>query len=454
MKNKFLKPKYFLSLGVIAFAFIIGLSYSSQILSSSQSKLHSSNSGLNICFQRISQTFTALMIRDVNSNYLTRDFRANTGDCLQEVSRSFSALGSYITKSTQLSLNNLKSDLHWFDKKIDRVNEMASNGEIDITQSNISGKYSELEVIKSDLENQILKSIEGISNLEKMIFASIVLAQFAFLLSGIAFFFYRKMQLAEIDNVESFVERAKYEDSAIILNKIENTFKNNHLKKSTDFLFGHIKMLEEENDVLSKAAIGQNQYSDKRYEIPLESIVRESTAKKEGEVSSFSLALNPILDRVQQRALSATVTLDTSLEDEFSVYAETEVLQQVLSALMNYSIDQASEVATARKVELKSKSLGGIAYCKVSISNYIFSPEEIELFNGGNPTGEMSLNLILLKEMCKDSQISIALRNKQNSSQKTSYCEIELIFNRAQETRDLVKIVKGKKSEILNLLNP
>ena len=100
--------------------------------------------------------------------------------------------------------------------------------------------------------------------------------------------------------------------------------------------------------------------------------------------------------------------------------------------------------------------MGGIAYCKVGISNYHFNEEELAFFNGSGPTSEMSLNLILLKEMCKDANVSIALRNKQNSTEGLFSGELELIFDRAidqdqskMKEVDVVKVVKGKKAELL-----
>lgn len=461
MKDKLMKPKYFLSLGTIAFSFIIGLSYSYQGLGGDQIKLHNANSGLNICFQRVSQSFTALMIRDVKSSYLGKSFRASTGECLQEVSNSLSKLGDNVSKGAILTLNNLKSDLHWFDKKVDRVNDMASKGEIDISQSNITDKYSELEGMKSSLEDKILSNVEKIEGTKAFTLTAMILAQLGFVLSGLSFFFYRRIKGIEVQQTEEISLDLGQEDPKVILRKIESTLRAHSFEKTSDFLFSHIKNLESENQKLSNIMVSQNQYSDSVYEIPLKGIEKEDNSNR--EVSDFSVSLNTILDNVKTRAFNDGIILDTNLADEFSIYAEEEVLQQTLSALINYSMEQASYSQQERKVTLRSKSLGGIAYCKVIVAGHKFLDEELELFNGGTPTPEMSLNLVLLKEMCKDANFSIALKNKQNSSQGKTSSEIELIFDRAKVkavslekvpgTKESIKVVKGKKSDILNFLN-
>ena len=167
MKNKLLEPKYFLGLGAFAITAILSLSFFSNGLGNAKSGLQLANSGLGICFQRVTQSFTALMIRDTASNYITKDFRNITGECFQEVSNSFKSLSANLDNSNLKTLNNLKSDLHWFDKKIDRVNEMASQGEIDIYQSNITRKYSELETLKVELEEGIGSKIKEIKEYTK-----------------------------------------------------------------------------------------------------------------------------------------------------------------------------------------------------------------------------------------------------------------------------------------------
>lgn len=459
MKNKILKPKFFLGLGAFAMTAILGLSFYSNGLGSAKSGLQLANSGLGICFQRVTQSFTALMIRDTASNYITKDFRNITGECFQEVSNSFKTLSANLDNSNLKALNNLKSDLHWFDKKIDRVNEMASQGEIDIYQSNITRKYSELESLKLELEEGISSKIKEISTKGQFTFVGTILAQVALLLSGLAFYFHRKIRLTENQKLENILERSSEStEEHSLYNIIQNTLQENQLSQTGIFLIDKIRNLEEQIQELSRQAINNNSYREQVFEIPekVEGNPLEIQEEKRS-VSDFSMSLNAILDRVYNKAFNSGILLDTNLSDDFSVFSDEDTLQQLLSALVNYSMDQAGKQSDGqRKVSLRSKSLGGIAYCKVGISNYHFNEEELAFFNGSGPTSEMSLNLILLKEMCKDANVSIALRNKQNSTEGLFSGELELIFDRAidqdqskMKEVDVVKVVKGKKAELL-----
>ena len=80
MKEKLLKTKSIMGMGILAIGMIFGISILNNNLLSQQTSFLKLNNGVGICFQRITQTFTALMIRDLRSDYLTSDFRSTTGD--------------------------------------------------------------------------------------------------------------------------------------------------------------------------------------------------------------------------------------------------------------------------------------------------------------------------------------------------------------------------------------
>ena len=48
--------------------------------------------GANTCFNRVSQSFTALMIQDFNSSYLSQSFMDTTGECFSEAKNQFDSL--------------------------------------------------------------------------------------------------------------------------------------------------------------------------------------------------------------------------------------------------------------------------------------------------------------------------------------------------------------------------
>jgi hypothetical protein len=105
-----------------------------------------------------------------------------------------------------------------------------------------------------------------------------------------------------------------------------------------------------------------------------------------------------------------------------------------------------------RKVVVRSKPLGGIAYCKFKILGHSFSDDELAIINGKEPKSadNVNVNLILLKELIHDANATIAVKNTQQNGIVES--EIEMIFERAQiqEVKETpkVNIVKGSKQDI------
>ena len=108
---------------------------------------------------------------------------------------------------------------------------------------------------------------------------------------------------------------------------------------------------------------------------------------------------------------------------------------------------------TGRKVIISGKPLGGIGYCKVKIAGHAFSDEEFAIINGRDANQDTNINLVLLKELVKDSNAKLAVKNKQNQSTGHIESEVELIFDRAnivqeKKAKPRVNVLKGTKKEL------
>jgi hypothetical protein len=446
MKKLFFEPKTILATGIIAIGLICGLSFVNYNMNSSQSSLHKANSGVGICFQRVTQTFTALMIRDFGSNYLSQNFRNITSECLGEVTKALSTLG--VQKNVLKVSNNLKSDLHWFDQKVDKVSQMAQKDEIDISQSNVTNKYYELEGMKTSLEESLVSDIDRVEANKNLGLAGIALSLITLILSGVAFFFSRRLDRAELDNIELIASEriAEGELNSTITDLSHQAFINLNMPNIATALETFCTELVRENKSLEASLLKMNTIGDERIEINLEPQNRE--------VSDFNQAFNTVLDKMQEKVFKHGILLDTDLNDNFKVYATNEELEQFLYSLLSYSMDCTLGSEENKKVTVRSKSLGGIAYCKVKVANYAFSDDEMGVLNGKAPSSDTSVNLLLLRELIGDLNASIAIKNKQNSLTHAVESEMEIIFDRAREEvtsnelKAAVNIVKGSKQEI------
>jgi hypothetical protein len=78
------------------------------------------NQGVGTCFNRISQTFTAMMIKDIHSPYLNRGFMGLSDECLSETIKGINPFKQNIGKGYE-TLNKLISDVHWFHESVVRT---------------------------------------------------------------------------------------------------------------------------------------------------------------------------------------------------------------------------------------------------------------------------------------------------------------------------------------------
>lgn len=469
MKKNLFKTKYLMGGALLGLLMTFGVSLINHKLSSREISIYGAGSGVGICFQRVTQTFTALMIRELQSSYLSSEFRDMTSECFNEVG---SLLSKFQTKDLVLKrFNNLKSDLHWFDKKVSRVSEMASKGDIDLTQSNITSKYSDLESLKSSLEEDLLSAVSSSKFSRSLSFAGIIIGQVMLLLSAIALFLQRKISKSEAESIEEeSLLRASQGDfkdhafsilsRALKLKDFKETAKEweaYHLEQGASIL-----KLKNEKRSLENNILQMNTLGNERFEIDLGVEATSNTGFVESiESSDFGEPYSMVLDRLQAKAFKLGVLLDTNLADKFSVCSTREVLEQFLFSLISFSMEKSVEGEEGRKLTIRSKSLGAIAYCKIKISNYIFSNEDLSVLRGEEPCSSTPVNLLLLRELVKDANATLGVKSKQGLNGNIE-SEIEVLFQRVQENRTLVEglekegvsrrpqgsIVKGNKKTI------
>ena len=396
----------------------------------SLNQMTQAKTGNDICFQRITQTFTALMVKDTSSQFLTDGFKGMTSNCLDD-------LKSVVTAPMAKILNNLQSDYHWFDQKLNRLTGM--EGEVDIYQSNIIDKYSELEGLRNNLDSAIITSMESARSQTIYSFAIIVLSIMGLALAGFLAIFKERTRQREVEALDRNATNA-----AAVMDRLFDLIETPNIKAYFASEYGDIaKEVERlEDNLMRMNTMGEEVV----YEIPLpeDAPVRS--------VANFQNSYNNALDRIQDKAFENGVLLETDLSEEFLVFSKEEPLEQLLLSLFSFAMDN------GEKVVVKSKALGGIAYCKVKIPGHSYSQSDIDFINGAEADAHTSLDLILIRELLADSDAKVSVRNRTNSKLNTQTSELELIFDRVNPQTSTasekeVNIVKGSKRQIREFLD-
>lgn len=459
MKNFILSSRFLVGITGAALVGVIGFSLLSQTSATKQSALYQASNALGICFQRVNQTFTALMIRDFSSNYMQKNFQSVTGECLSELANSVEkTLG--VSSLAMTKMNNLMSDVHWFDEKVDRLAKLAQNNEADIYQSNVIDKYVELEGLKSEIDEQIVQSAQVVNSREAWVFAALILSQIIMIFSFISLFIKRKILNKEIKEIEEFVTKTSFEtkESVMAQTLLSKLIKTLEVNNAARFLMGYFQKIEEENFNIKDQLIKANTigYSEK---IEVEKVPSITEVKSSFSNCDFNESLGVALDRIQSFAFNHGIILDTEVESEFYVKSNQEALNQMLYSIISFAMESSLSHNQGRKVIVKGKPLGGIAFCKIKIAGYSFSESDIAVLNGAEATAATNTNLLILKELISDTNGKIAVKNKHNAELGVIESELELIFDRGYKTniefkpKEVQAVVKGNKKQIRDYFN-
>lgn len=450
MKNIVTSSKFLITTTVISLVTMGVVAVGGNSLSHSQSSIYKLSNGLGVCFQRINQSFTALMLRDLKSQYLSSDFQATTGECLGQVSSQMTTLGAQVALTNKM--DNFISDNHWFNEKLDRVTQMAQAGEVDLFQSNIIRKYEKLEGLKTEIDEGIVNIASEKDSVKSIAAIALIISQLTLMLSILGLFFKRKFLSYSISEVEKLVKAdSPVSENHVLAQKVvTKLFANLEMPKTKNFIGNYISTIIEENYRVREHLVRANTVGD-RFEIDQDGEEINIPAIPTVHHADLNLSLTTVLERVQDRAFNHGIILDANVDSEFHVKAQAEALDQFLFYIVSYAMDCSLEHNEGRKVIIIGKPLGGIGYCKVKIAGHAFDDEEFGIINGKDPKKDTNIHLVLLKELINDSNARLAVKNRQNTQTGMTESEMELIFDRAnivEEKKPRVSVLKGSKKDI------
>lgn len=169
--------------------------------------------GLNTCFWRVAQSYTAYMRQQFGSSYLRSEFLTSTEDCFSELNAMSSGIGagqiygknSKAPASAQIRINSMTADVHWFHQKIKQGQEgrkpalapVISSGSSTGALSSKSGpsrSFTKLERLFSKISEQLERA--RIAN-KNQILSNGLIGLCAVILFGLYGFFFVRQKNAQ-----------------------------------------------------------------------------------------------------------------------------------------------------------------------------------------------------------------------------------------------------------------
>jgi len=454
MNGKQILSKKFIALVAFSALLFTVPFFMSEMTNSKISKNQNLRNGANTCFTRVSQSFTALMIQDLSSGYLSKDFMVMSGECFNQLNKTFDAAYASGFVSGKKLINKLVSDLHWFHEKTTRLQQMASDGAINLsTSSNILNKYSELESLKIDFLDALDAKTQSYSTM-KNLSVGFAFAGFVMVLTLVGLNIKDKYQDREFLYGINEYSREMLEKNDFNGAKIDRLTEHVMAKLGTPFFYELLNRYQVE--LIEKQMSNRGHAADMQAKVIADvEETANNTPTLNTEVTEFGKIINVLMDRLDNKAFTHGIIFDTDLGEEFTVEGVSESVEQLVFSLINLGIENSLNHNEGRRVTIRSKALGGIAYFKLKVANHLFNPDELEAINNKDKKLiSNNMNLMMINEIAQDLNIGLSCKNIMNDSSFTG-AEVEVVFNRVMTDKSdkKISVMKGSKRDIQRMLS-
>lgn len=405
-------------------------------------KISRVQNGIGTCFARVTQTFTAAMIRDLNSPYLKRDFMALSDECVAQGTKATGLGISTLPKAAKF-FNDLVTEVYWFHEKVVKVlaQSLGTNAEVPPLTS-ISEKYAKVESLKLDLQDQ-LDLIGGQYREARL--RDQILVGVAFMLFIGSLLVLALKELAVLKNKRAtemqaltLLNTGNAQIGAMVDQLISNGLEAQGMHVSAQvFRDYHGAVLER---MATRTSFDQPN--------SMEQVTHEPTtsASPREVVAAVSVPVTPEMDA--RKILTAqAVRLKASMEvQEATVLADAELVSQIIQAF--------GQRFSSGKVQLQGVRVGDNYQVKVIAENVCFNASELNYVTQTDASMQgVDVNIVLGMDLIRDNNIQAQIKNRTNEVGVVAGAEAIFTLPSAP-SRTLMNVVRGKKKDLARTLSP
>ena len=401
------------------------------------------NQGVGTCFNRISQTFTAMMIRDIQSPYLNRGFMGLSDECLNETIKGINPFRKNVGKG-YATLNQLISEVHWFHEKVLKIHSpMLAGQNLTASLSPLSERYGKMENYKMTLMDEIdaastaLREVQ--MNDEFLMGTGLII--FVLSLSLLSLQEFNRLQLQRDIEREAlnFLKTGKSQVGAIVDQLVDRALTTQGMPVTAQIFRDYHGDLLERMALKSPAVSEANVASDKVQAV-------EVKEEKEPAYTGFKTSLKEVLVSIQNLQPKDSLHINDVRDVQLNVSYE------IFEQMLNSAINQLS----ARRLENKKVMISNQIHSDRSIVNLfvagnVFSAAELEFAEGKESVAAdtIDMNLVILKEMVTESGVQWYVENKTDRNGSITGMNVRFTLPRApKEKSKLVSVIRGKKKDL------
>jgi hypothetical protein len=472
-------------LGMMLIGVLIYTSYHVQENSSALKKITTFESGVQTCFGRVNQTYTAKLLDDGASQYLSQNFEALTEECFAEsiinVDENFKVQMALVAKK----LSNLASNVHWFHEDLITPTgvKSLSNGE----GRDIGNRFEKIENTKDEIleatESFKVNITNEFNNGKSVFYVTATLLIFVMLLE------YLSNTKKNISNNAREIEA----NGELLVNGGIHSVKLGEI----------IRQALEQNDLNSCAKLFNNYYLNASYEKTVktrstmdtfiapavnasvlpgisgiasaenldkiwndDSIGLVADSKMKGTNSNGLDSLNldnfvsKAIDVLSDKLFSKGVQLEININENIFVEAKDEILEQILYHAISYSVNSTHDKTTSSNtVAINAIKLGNLTALDITSTGKGFDAEVLKSRIGlslENNNLELDIDLQICQSLASEINGKMQLDNRLSQMGEVVGSRIKLILKTANQTASTSKLVnlkRGSKKEVLAQLN-
>lgn len=412
------------------------------------------NQGVGTCFNRISQTFTAMMIKDIHSPYLNRGFMGLSDECLSETIKGINPFKQNIGKGYE-TLNKLISDVHWFHESIVRTHSpMVSGKNLDAPLNPLSSKFSQMETLKINLVDEIDLTNSRIREIQSSdeVLMGIGLLMFVIALSILSLKEFNRIQIQnEIEKKAlNLLKSGQANVGAMVDQLIERGLTTQGLGVSAQIFKDY------HGDMLERMATRTAYHEEKSETVDTIEMMEEVPEFIEPETMTVAkTSFKEVLVSIQN--INSKDLIHVSDVREVHLAVDFEGFEQMMNAAIN---KLASRRNNEKKIIISNQIHSDRAVINLFLAGNTFTASELDFSqNNQNIAADtMDMNMILLKEMATVTNSNWFIENKTDRAGSITGMTIRFTMNRASKenksNKNLISVVKGKKKDLArNLMN-
>lgn len=402
------------------------------------------NQGVATCFNRISQTFTAMMIKEIRSPYLNRGFMALSDECLNETIKGINPFRKNVGKGYE-TLNQLISEVHWFHEKIMKIHApMLAGLNLNAPLSSISDRYSKMENYKVNLMDEIdaasyaLREVQ--MNDEFLMGAGLII--FVLSLSLLSLKEFNRMQVQrEIEREAlNFLKAGKANVGAIVDQLVDRALTTQGMPVTAQIFRDY------HEDMLEKNILRAPKAAPVAIEAAAPAAVEEHTEAPEAVYSGHKTSLKEILVSIQNIQSSDSIHMSEVRDVQLNVPYES--FEQMINAAIN---QLATRRTDNKKIMISNQIHSDRSIVNLFLKGSTFNASELEFAEGRDAIAAdgIDMNLVILKEMVNETGAQWYLENKTDRSGTITGMNIRFTAPRAPKERSkLVSVFRGKKKDL------